>query len=318
VWIGVLANGINALFNWALIFAAGWGIVGAPWATTITRTMEFLLILLYIYVKKNALRDTLPIFSRENLTQSVLKPFWKLAISGALSITAEAWSFEITTILAGLLGTVALDAHIITLTIATFLFLSFPFAIGIAASIRVGQLIGNFNSKDAKRSSHSSYVLSIITQAVLIAILLPLKDVLGHLFSSDDDVANLVSELIPISCAFMIGDSFQATTGGVLRGLGRQKLVLWLNLLGFWVLAVPIGAILAFAVDLGVFGLWWGMVIGIYLSAFIGLWSLRRVNWEHEAKKTLKRLSTIVSTRQIIDPDGTSPAENVIDSGEVS
>jgi MATE family multidrug resistance protein len=318
VWIGVLANGINALFNWALIFAAGWGIVGAPWATTITRTMEFLLIVLYIYVKKNALRDTLPIFSRENLTQSVLKPFWKLAISGALSITAEAWSFEITTILAGLLGTVALDAHIITLTIATFLFLSFPFAIGIAASIRVGQLIGNSNSKDAQRSSHTSYVLSTITQAVLIAILLPLKDVLGHLFSSDDDVANLVSELIPISCIFMIGDSFQATTGGVLRGLGRQKLVLWLNLLGFWVLAVPIGAILAFAVDLGVFGLWWGMVIGIYLSAFIGLWSLRRVNWNHEAKKTLKRLSSIISTRQIIDPDGTSPAENVIDSGEVS
>lgn len=224
VYIGVLANAMNALFNWALIFASGWGVLGAPWATTLTRLMEFLLIVLYIYVQKKSLMDTLPILSRENLQYSVLKPFWKLAISGALSISAEAWSFEITTILAGLLGTVALDAHIITLTIATFIYLSFPFAVGIAASIRVGQLIGDQKAADAKRSAHTSYFLSCITQAVLIVILWPCRDILGSLFSSDEDVAHLVSQLIPISCIFMIGDATQATTGGVLRGLGRQKL----------------------------------------------------------------------------------------------
>ena len=108
-----------------------------------------------MFIKRDALKDTLPTFSRDNLSYSVLRPFWKLAISGASSIACEAWSFEITTILAGLLGTVALDAHIITLTIATFIFLSFPFAIGIAASIRVGQLIGDSKAKAAKRSSLS-------------------------------------------------------------------------------------------------------------------------------------------------------------------
>jgi len=277
VWIGVLANVMNALFNWGLIYAAGWGIAGAPWATTLTRLIEFLLIVLYMYYQKFSLKDTWPEISRENLNFAVLKPFWKLAVSGALSFSAEAWSFEITTIMAGLLGTVALNAHIITLTIATFIFLSFPFAIGTAASIRVGQLIGDQKSKDAQRSSHTSFFFSAITQAILIVILWPCKDILGNLMSSDEDVAHLVSQLIPISCVFMMGDAFQATTGGVFRGLGRQKLVLWLNILGFWMLAVPLGAILTFVVGLGVFGLWWGMVIGIYLSSIIGMWYLRRV-----------------------------------------
>jgi len=277
VWIGVLANVMNALFNWGLIYAAGWGIAGAPWATTLTRLIEFLLIVLYMYYQKFSLKDTWPEISRENLNFAVLKPFWKLAVSGALSFSAEAWSFEITTIMAGLLGTVALNAHIITLTIATFIFLSFPFAIGTAASIRVGQLIGDQKSKDAQRSSHTSFFFSAITQAILIVILWPCKDILGNLMSSDEDVAHLVSQLIPISCVFMMGDAFQATTGGVFRGLGRQKLVLWLNILGFWMLAVPLGAILTFVVGLGVFGLWWGMVIGIYLSSIIGIWYLRRV-----------------------------------------
>mmetsp|Transcript_569 Transcript_569/g.1125 ORF Transcript_569/g.1125 Transcript_569/m.1125 type:complete len:526 (-) Transcript_569:64-1641(-) len=310
VWIGVLANAMNALFNWGLIYAADWGLVGAPWATSLTRLMELLLIVLYMYIKKNDLRTTWPVFSRDNLHYSVLKPFWKVAISGALSFSAEAWSFEITTILAGLLGTVSLDAHIITLTIATFIYLSFPFAVGIAASIRVGQLIGDQKSKDAKRSSHTSYFLSTTTQAILIVILWPCADILASVFSSDEEVVHLVSQLIPISCVFMMGDAIQATNGGVFRGLGRQKIVLWLNILGFWMLAVPIGAVLTFAVGLGVFGLWWGMVVGIYLSSIFGLWLLSRVDWDHEAKKTLKRLSTIASTRLSIAQSTSSIGEN--------
>ena len=234
------------------------------------------------------------------MTYEVLKPFWKLAISGALSITAEAWSFEVTTILAGLVGTVELDAHTITLTIATFIFLSFPFAIGIAASIRVGHLIGDQRPEDARRSSNASFMLSTSLQAVLSIVLWLCKDLLGNLFSSDEEVASLVAELIPISCIFMIGDAIQATSGGVLRGLGRQKMVLWLNILGFWAFAVPIGASLTFAAGLGVFGLWWGFVIGIYLSAAICLLYLHRVDWTEEARRTVKRLSAIgMSTKDM-------------------
>jgi Na+-driven multidrug efflux pump len=86
----------------------------------------------------------------KNLEIPIIMPFVKLAISGALSFACEAWSFEITTILAGLLGTISLDAHIITLSIATFIYLSFPFAVGLATSLRVGQLIGEGRSGDAK------------------------------------------------------------------------------------------------------------------------------------------------------------------------
>jgi MATE family multidrug resistance protein len=206
------------------------------------------------------------------------------------------WSFEVTTILAGLLGVIPLGAHIITLSISTVLFLSFPFAIGIAASIRVGQLIGEQRAEDARRSSHASFLFSGIIQTILTVILLLCKDVLGGLFSNDEEVANLVSELIPISCLFMMGDAIQATISGVFRGLGRQKFVLLLNILGFWVCAVPIGAVLTFVVDIGVAGLWWGFNIGIYASSAVGIWFLRmRVDWNLEAKKAMKRLSTLDS-----------------------
>lgn len=194
---------------------------------------------------------------------------------------------------------IALDAHIITLSVATFIFLSFPFAVGIAASIRVGQLIGEGRAKDAQRSSHASFVLSGVLQFVLSIAMLICRDIVGDLFSKDAEVAHLVSTLIPISCIFMMGDAIQATIGGVLRGLGHQKLVLLLNILGFWVCAVPIGSILTFVVGLGVSGLWWGFNIGIYSSAAVGMWILKvRVDWEQETKKAVVRLSTLTKPDQ--------------------
>jgi MATE family multidrug resistance protein len=136
-------------------------------------------------------------------------------------------------------------------------------------------LIGEQRAEDARRSSHASFLFSGIIQTILTVILLLCKDVLGHLFSNDEEVATMVSELIPISCIFIMGDGIQATIGGVFRGLGRQKFVLWLNILGFWVCAVPIGAVLTFVVDIGVAGLWWGFNIGIYASSAVGIWFLR-------------------------------------------
>ncbi len=80
---------------------------------------------------------------------------------------------------------------------------------------------------------------------------------------------------------------------------------------------MPLGAILTFVVDLGVCGLWWGMTIGIYLSAAIGLWYLRRVDWDKEVRKTLKRLSTIIaSTRQSVDDPSAESVVNVANTNE--
>ena len=309
VYIGLIANGINVLANWLFIYKFGMGIRGAPWATSFTRFAEVLLILCYIYGwKKSELSTTpsasastasismMPTFHMKDLQFRIIKPFLKLAISGALSFTCEAWSFEITTILAGLLGTIALDAHVITLSIATFIYLSFPFAVGIATSIRVGQLIGEGSIEDAKRSCVVAYTINFILQTALIAILLPFpcSRFLGNLFSSDEEVSALVAKLIPLSCIFMMGDAIQANTGGVMRGLGRQKLVLLLNILGFWLLAVPIGAVLVFVVDgIGVAGLWWGFTIGIYSAAVIGIYFLKsRINWMLEGEKAKKRVRT--------------------------
>ena len=83
------------------------------------------------------------------------------------------------------------------------------------------------------------------------------------------------------------------------RGLGRQKLILFLSILSYWVLQLPIGIILTFVADLGVKGFWWGFVIGLGAADVVAIYILRtRVDWEKETKKAVQRLSTIVTTEE--------------------
>jgi Na+-driven multidrug efflux pump len=55
-------------------------------------------------------------------------------------------------------------------------------------------------------------------QVILIIALLPCSRLLADLFSKDEEVADLIAKLIPLSCIFMLGDAFQANTGGAMRG----------------------------------------------------------------------------------------------------
>lgn len=57
--IGIMANALNAFFNWSLIFQSGWRIVGSPWAMSLTRILECALVVGYMFCKRNTLlKDT--------------------------------------------------------------------------------------------------------------------------------------------------------------------------------------------------------------------------------------------------------------------
>merc|ERR1719281_441915 len=58
-------------------------------------------------------------------------------------MSLEAWAFDATTFMAGLLHqTSVLSAHTAAMNLSGLTFFAFPFGVGIACSIRVGNLLG--------------------------------------------------------------------------------------------------------------------------------------------------------------------------------
>lgn len=79
-------------------------------------------------------------------------------------------------------------------------------------------------------------------------------------------VVRAAGRVFPLLAAALPGDGMNAVLGGVLRGAGRQTLGAAMNLLTFWVLGLPLAALLAFKAGWGIAGLWSGLATATTLE----------------------------------------------------
>jgi MATE family multidrug resistance protein len=102
------------------------------------------------------------------------------------------------------------------------------------------------------------------------------RNALPALYTPDLAVVTLAAMTLPIAAAFQIFDGIQAVGCGVLRGMGRPQAAAVFNVIGYWLLALPIGWWIGIRQGwLG--GLWWGLVLGLAVVATgVVVWILFR------------------------------------------
>jgi MATE family multidrug resistance protein len=105
-------------------------------------------------------------------------------------------------------------------------------------------------------------------------VFLSIPGPLARLYTPDPEVWGLAATLIPVAGIFQIFDGLQAVGSGVLRGVGDTFAPMLVNLVGFWLIGLPISLYLAFPGGLGPLGLWWGIAAGL---AAVALFLLVRV-----------------------------------------
>lgn len=90
----------------------------------------------------------------------------------------------------------------------------------------------------------------------------------------------LAVALLPLAAAFQLFDGTQVSCYGALRGAGDVRLPAVANLVGYWLIGLPLGWWLAFRADLGARGLWTGLALGLASVAALLVarlaWTIRR------------------------------------------
>ncbi|KAH8082014.1 MATE efflux family protein [Cristinia sonorae] len=289
----VLVAPVNIALNIILIHYTPLGFLGSPVAVAITYWLCFFVLIILTYIS--------PTFHRNKTWEglqlrAVLDPrscweFIKLAVPGIFMVGTEWTAFQIVALAAGRLGAIPLAAQAVIMTTDEVLN-SIPFGIGIAASTRVGNLIGARAAYDAKRASHAAALVSVIIGSIVMASMLAAKNVYGYMFSDDEAVVHLVSQVLPLVASFQIADGLAGSCGGVLRGQGRQHLGAMFNLVAYYVLALPLGITLAFhpRTHRGLEGLWIGQVVALFI---VGIGEYGTVwlatDWDKEVQKGIER-----------------------------
>jgi len=283
ILVMILANFANAGLNWVLIFGKfgfpAMGAVGSGWASSGSRLLMALLLLAAAWP---VLKTRILPFTREALDLAPLRRMVRLGAPIGLQITLEFGAFGAAGILIGLLGTVPMAGHQVTLNLASFTFMV-PLGIGQATAVLVGKAVGAGDAPGARRAAAGGVLLGVgfMTGTALAFLLIP--GFWARLYTPEVDVVAMAVALLPIAGLFQIVDGIQVVSSGVLRGVGDTRQPMILALIGFWVLGVPVGALLGFGLGMGATGVWWGLALGLAVVAAL---LLRRVHTQLEGTLT--------------------------------
>lgn len=269
--IALLANIINFLGNWILIFGKlglpALGIAGSAWATFSSRV--FMAVALMIYVMKNKkFRQYDVTFHFRGLNFAIIKKILRLGLPSGFQYFFEVGAFSFAVIMIGWIGANELAAHQIAINLAS---ISFMAVLGIsqAASIRVGNAVGEQNISNVRKAGFTGILIGIFIMLISGMIFITFNDLLPELYISDEKVIEIASRLIIIAALFQLSDGTQAVGIGVLRGLTDVKGPTIITFIAYWVISLPVAYMLAFTFRLGVDGVWYGLLIGLTASAIM-------------------------------------------------
>lgn len=242
----VVANGVNLLGNWMLVYGAlgapRLGVTGSGIATALAMwTMTLLLAVLAWPV----LRQTIHPWRPESLAPGPLFRMLRLGVPIGTQWFFESFAFGLTAIFMGWMGTTSLAAHEIALNMAAFTFMV-PLGISGAAAAVVGRAIGRGDLLAARRDAVAAIACGTGVMAVSAAAFIGAPAWLVARYTTETATAVLAASLIPLAGWFQVVDGLQAVTSGVLRGTGDTRVPALLHMVAFWGVGIPLGWWLGF------------------------------------------------------------------------
>jgi MATE family multidrug resistance protein len=255
------------MLNYAWIFGGlglpALGVAGSAWATTVSRWFMAALLLALGW------RVLAPYFARRVPELFALRPLARmlrigLPIGGQMVL--EVGAFGTVALFMGALGVLQVAAHQVAINIASLTFMV-PLGVSSAAAILVGHAVGRGDHAAMRRATTAALAVGggfmMLTAALLTAAPGPLAAIYTH----DEAVLALAVVLLPLAGIFQVFDGLQVVALGLLRGLGDTYVPMIVNVIGFWVIGMPVSLWLGFGLDLGAVGLWWGLVAGLVMVA---------------------------------------------------
>ena len=196
-----------------------WGFIGAPIAVATTYNLLPLCLCLYVYFVDG--RECWNGFTRQALQNWY--PMIRLAVPGLMMVFSGFLAFEILTLASSHLSATALAAQSV-LAASSFITFQVPFSIGIAASTRLGNLIGAGLPSASKVFINVTLATACCAGVFNMVLLTTLRHLIPKIFTSDAAVSDLIVHVVPLFAAFQLFDALAANSSGVLRGMGRQRI----------------------------------------------------------------------------------------------
>ena len=194
-----------------------------------------------------------------------------MGVQVALTVLAEVGLFAFSSILVGLLGTVALAAHGIALQLASISFMV-PLGLSNAATVRAGRAVGRGDAEALRSGARAAFALGVGWAAFAAVLFTALPELLVSLYIDPDEplraeIVALGRHLLLIAALFQLADATQVNAIALLRGTQDTRVPMWIAAASYWLVGAPAAWGLGIGLGLGAVGVWSGLVIGLTAAA---------------------------------------------------
>ncbi|XP_076932930.1 protein DETOXIFICATION 24-like [Bidens hawaiensis] len=286
-WLSVFQFIIHILLSLLYVYKLNLGVSGAMIALSVSSW--FLVIGELVYIFGGWCPDSWKGFTIAAFKD--LKPLVKLSISCGAMLCLQLWYYAVLVLLAGYMpnAEVAISAFSICLNINSW---EFMISLGFfaASCVRVANELGRGNPKAVKFSIILVMGISTVIGAFFFVLCLVFRKNIAYLFTSDERVADAVSDLSLLLSLSILLNGIYPVLSGVAIGAGMQTTVAIVNLVCFYLIGVPLGALLGYLTPLQVKGIWMGMMGGVLAQTIALIYMIWRTNWDDEVKKASERL----------------------------
>lgn len=248
------------------------GLAGIGYGIAVSHALEAIYLFCYIYFSKQ-LRVYHLFHKWWSVNRKILVELVRVGLPMGFMVCTEVALFAVVAIMMGVLGTTVLAAYQISYQYLMVVIVAI-FALNQTVSVRVGNEVGRNNRDTLKLTTMVNMAMGFgfVLLFSVIYIFFP-RLVIGL----DVDVhAPHLQELVKTATTFLamtgiliLVDCFRLVGVGALRGLKDTRVSLLISLFGFWCIAFPCAYLLAFKFKFGGVGIWWGLIIGLFVAGVI-------------------------------------------------
>jgi MATE family multidrug resistance protein len=269
----ISANLVNVATNWLLIFGnlgmPEMGVRGAAWATVLSSS--YMALFLGIVAWHHAARLIPDKKFNWSIERALTGRLLSLGLPAGLQLLLEVGVFALSTVLAGKLAPAALAAHQVVINVASTTYMV-PLGISQATSVRVGHKLGAGDPEAARRVGWMGIGLAAGFMSLAALGLIVFPRFILNLWKASPEAVAIGSTLFVAAAIFQLFDGMQVAAIGALRGLGDTRSALYWNVVGYWVITLPVGYLLCFNYGLGALGLWIGFCVGLMTCGVALVW----------------------------------------------
>lgn len=282
-FVGAIAYIFTA---WFFITDENQAVVGAAYANVISYGLLAVLMILYI-IYKNPHPESL--FLPNHTSRERLTDFFKHQVIVGSMLFVQWFGVETIGFFSGVLSTDQTAAYPATYEAIQLMYV-IPIATGSTIMVFIGSAMSSKIYRKARKYLKVGIIFTIIGALITIAIYLPLASqiaslILGSVQSQNDSVKMIKLYMICIPADFL-----QMVMGFGLRAIGKEMIAFYSLVVSLFLVGLPLALFLCFYSNLDMYGLVWGVIIGVYLLMFIYLCIYCLTNWKKQAERISNKI----------------------------